>query len=108
MPEDEETPSTPGWLGAGVLVDGRDPGAARRAEIRETNARWQRAEADRAAQRGQERAEANRCQSGSGAATRPPEGASALSVAQIMPLGARAPRRFTGQRAEAPPVSGRW
>ncbi len=26
MPEDEETPGAPGWLGDGILQDGRDPG----------------------------------------------------------------------------------
>lgn len=57
MPEDEETPRAPGWLGEGILVDGVDPGAARRAAIREANARRQQAEVDRVAQRGQERAE---------------------------------------------------
>ncbi len=57
MPEDEETPSTPGWLGDGILENGVDQGATRRAAIRETNARRQRAEADRVARKGQERAE---------------------------------------------------
>jgi len=57
MPEDEETPRTPGWLGDGILQNGVDQGAARRAAIREANARRQQAEADRAAQKGQERAE---------------------------------------------------
>jgi len=50
MPEEEETPSTPGWLGDGILENGVDQGAARRAAIRQ-------AEADRAARKGQERAE---------------------------------------------------
>jgi len=57
MPEDEETPRTPGWLGDGILENGVDPGAARRAAIREANARRQQAETDRAARKGQERAE---------------------------------------------------
>ncbi len=57
MPEDEETPRAPGWLGEGILVDGQDPGAVRRAVIREANARRQRAEVDRTARKGQERAE---------------------------------------------------
>ncbi len=57
MQEDEETPSTPGWLGDGILQNGVDPGSARRAVIRETNARRQQAEADRATQKGQDRAE---------------------------------------------------
>jgi len=41
MPEDEETPSTPGWLGDGILENGVDQGAARRVAIREANARRQ-------------------------------------------------------------------
>jgi len=57
MPEDEETPSTPGALGDGILQNGLDLGAARRAVIREANARRQQAEADKAAQKGQDRAE---------------------------------------------------
>ena len=57
MPEDEETPSTPGWLGDGILENGVDQGAARRTVIRQANARRQQAEADRAAQKGQDRAE---------------------------------------------------
>ncbi len=57
MPEDEETPSTPGWLGEGILQNGVDAGAGRRTAIREANARRQQAEADRVAQRGQDRAE---------------------------------------------------
>ncbi len=57
MPEDEETPGAPGWLGDGILENGRDPGAVRRAAIREQNARRQRTEVDRAAQKGQDRAE---------------------------------------------------
>ncbi len=57
MQEDEETPRAPGWLGDGILQDGRDPGAVRRAVIRETNARRQQAEADREARKGQDRAE---------------------------------------------------
>ncbi len=56
MPEDEETPATPGWLGDGILQNGVDQGAARRAAIREANARRQQAETDRAARKGQERA----------------------------------------------------
>jgi len=57
MPEDEETPGAPGWLGDGILQDGLDPGAARRTVIREANARRQQAEADKAAQKGQDRAQ---------------------------------------------------
>ncbi len=57
MPEDEETPRTPGWLGEGILQNGVDAGAGRRAQVREANARRQHQEADRAAQRGQDRAE---------------------------------------------------
>jgi len=57
MPEDEDTPRAPGWLGEGILVDGQDPGAVRRAAIREANARRQQAEADRDAQKGQDRAQ---------------------------------------------------
>jgi len=65
MPEDEETPTTPGWLGDGILQNGVDAGAGRRAAIREANVRRQQAEADRAAQRGQERAEKTHRQSSS-------------------------------------------
>ncbi len=57
MQDDEETPRTPGWLGDGILVDGQDPGSARRAAIREANARRQQAEVDRVARKGQDRAE---------------------------------------------------
>ncbi len=57
MQEDEETPSTPGWLGDGILQNGVDQGATRRAAIREANARRQQAEVDRAAQKGQDRAQ---------------------------------------------------
>ncbi len=57
MPEDEETPGAPGWFADGILENGQDPGAVRRAAIREQNARRQQAEADRVAQRGQDRAE---------------------------------------------------
>ena len=57
MPEDEETPSTPGWLGEGILQNGVDQGAGRRTVIREANARRQHQEADRVAQRSQDRAE---------------------------------------------------
>ncbi len=57
MPEDEETPRTPGWFGDGILENGVDLGAARRAAIREANARRQQAEADREAQKGQDRAQ---------------------------------------------------
>jgi len=57
MPEGEETPRTPGWFGDGILENGVDPGAARRAVIRDANVRRQQAEADREAQRGQDRAE---------------------------------------------------
>ncbi len=88
MPEDEETPSTSGWFADGILENGRDPGAVRRAAIRETNARRQQAEADKVAQRGQDRAERpQRAPSPgsrprrSGAAVRPPESISVLSLA---------------------------
>jgi len=57
MPEDEETPRAPGVLGDGILQDGQDSGAARRTAIREANARRQQAEADRAAQKSQDRAQ---------------------------------------------------
>ncbi len=35
MPEDEETPGAPGWFADGILENGQDPGAVRRAAIRE-------------------------------------------------------------------------
>jgi len=54
---DEETSRTPGWLGDGILQNGVDLCAARRAAIREANARRQQAEADRVARKGQERAD---------------------------------------------------
>ncbi len=57
MPEDEETPGAPGWFADGILENGQDAGALRRAAIREANARRQQAEVDRAAQKGQDRAE---------------------------------------------------
>jgi len=57
MSEDEETPRTPGWLGDGILENGVDQGAERRAAIRAANARRQRAEAHKVAQKGQDRAE---------------------------------------------------
>ncbi len=57
MPDDEETPGGPGWFADGILENGQDPGAVRRAAIREQNARRQQAEADRVAQKGQDRAE---------------------------------------------------
>ncbi len=41
MPEDEDTPRTPGWLGDAILQNGVDQGATRRAAIREANARRQ-------------------------------------------------------------------
>ncbi len=54
---DEEMPHTLGALGDGILVDGVDPGAVRRSAIRDANARRQQAEADRAARKGQDRAQ---------------------------------------------------
>ncbi len=57
MPEDEDTPRAPGWLGDGILQNGVDLGAARRAALREANTRRQQAEAHREAQKGQDRAE---------------------------------------------------
>jgi len=54
---DEEMPHAPGALGDGILVDGVDPGAARRSAIRDANARRQQAEADRTARKGQDRAD---------------------------------------------------
>jgi len=36
MPEDDETPRTPGWLGDGILQNGVDQGATRRSAIRGT------------------------------------------------------------------------
>ena len=57
MQEEEETPGAPGWFADGILENGVDQGATRRAAIRETNARRQQADADKVAQRGQDRAE---------------------------------------------------
>ena len=57
MLEDEEMPSTPGWFGEGILQNGVDQGATRRAAIREANAVRRQAELDTAALRAQERAE---------------------------------------------------
>ncbi len=74
MPEDEETPAGPGRLGEGVLQDGQDPGAARRAAIRGANARRQQAEADRAARKGQDRAEIPHWQTGPRKPAAPREG----------------------------------
>jgi len=55
--EGEETPCTPARLGDGILENGVDQGAARRALVREANTRRQQAEADKDAQKGQDRAE---------------------------------------------------
>jgi len=74
MPEDEEMPNTPGVLGDGIPQDGVDPGAARRAAIREANARRQQDEAHKAVQRGQERAEKARWQAGPRKPAPPREG----------------------------------
>jgi len=65
MPEDEETLSAPGALGDGIPQDGVDPGAARRTAIREANARRQQADAHKAVQKSQERAEKTHRQSSS-------------------------------------------
>jgi len=57
-PGDEEDDAPLTWFSAcGILVDGQDPGALRRATIRKANARRQQAEVDRTARKGQERAE---------------------------------------------------
>ncbi len=50
-----DDPPRPHVLGGGILIDGQDPGAARRAEIRSRNAARQAQAAARAAQRAQER-----------------------------------------------------
>ncbi len=47
----------PGWLGDGILENGVDQGAARRAAIRDANTRRRQAEAHKDAQKGQDRAE---------------------------------------------------
>jgi len=64
MPDAEEMPNTPGVLGDGILQDGVDSCAERRAAIREANARRQQDDAYKAVQRGQERAEKARWQAG--------------------------------------------
>lgn len=47
MPEDEETPSIPGWLGDGILQNGVDQGARYRAHVRALNTARQQKEDDR-------------------------------------------------------------
>jgi len=89
MPEDEEMLNTPGGLGDGILENGVDPCAARRTAIREANARRQQAEADRAAQRGQDRAESPHRQAGPRKPAAPLWGRRALPVP--VPEGERAP-----------------
>ncbi len=87
MPEDEDTPRTPGWLGDGILENGVDLGAARRAAIREANARRQQAEADRVAQRGQDRAERPQRATVPGQPPTPLRARRALPVARVHPAG---------------------
>jgi len=87
MQEETETPRTPGWLGEGILVDGRDPGAMRRAAIRETNARRQQAEAGRAAQRGQDRAQRPQRGTVPGKPAAPLRGHRAPTPARVHPDG---------------------
>jgi len=72
--EEEETPRTPGWLGDGILENGVDQGAARRAAIREANARRQQDDAHKAVQRGQDRAEKARRRAGPQEPATPREG----------------------------------
>jgi len=60
MPEDEETPRTPGWFGDGILENGVDLGAARRAAIRAHNAARQAQEAARDTQKAHQREEEGR------------------------------------------------
>ncbi len=74
MPEDEEMLNTPGVLGDGILENGVDPCDARRTAIRAANTRRQQAEADRAVQRGQARAEKARWQAGPWKPAAPREG----------------------------------
>ncbi len=95
MPEDEEMPNTPGVLGDGILENGVDQGAARRAAIREANARRQQTEADRAAQRDQARAESPHRQTG-------PRRPAAPLVAQRTPTPARAHPDSLARIPEAP------
>ncbi len=99
MPEDEETLSAPGVLGDGIPQDGVDPGAARRAAIREANARRQQDEAARAVQRGQERAEKARRQAAPTEAGRAPQG---QPYAHAGPCASRRP----GPAAGGPELSG--
>ncbi len=94
MPEDEETPRAPGWLGEGILVDGQDPGAVRRAVIRDANACRQRAEADRVARKGQERADRPQRATVPGKPAPALRGHRALPVA--VPEGERAPLHPAG------------
>ncbi len=74
MPDAEEMPNTPGVLGDGIPQDGVDPGAAHRTAIREANARRQQDDAHKAVQRGQDRAEKARRQSGPRKPSAPREG----------------------------------
>lgn len=93
MPEDEEMPNTPGVLGDGILENGVDQGAARRAAIREANARRQQTEADREARRGQERAERPQRATVPGKPPTPLRGRRAPTLARVHPDGlARLPR----------------
>jgi len=87
MPEDEETPSAPGWLGDGILQNGVDQGAARRAAIRDANARRQQAEADRAAEKSQDRAERPQRATVPGKPAPPLRGHHAPTPARIHPDG---------------------
>jgi len=87
MPDDEETPHTPGWLGDGILQNGVDQGAARRAAIREANARRQQAEVDRVAQKGQDRAERPQRATVPGKPAPPLRGHRASTPARVHPDG---------------------
>ncbi len=87
MPEDEETPSTPGWLGDGILENGVDQGAARRVAIREVNARRQQAETDRTARKGQDRAERPQRATVPGKPPTPPGGRRVAERATLHPAG---------------------
>ncbi len=93
MPEDEETPGAPGWFADGILENGQDPGAVRRAAIREQNARRQQAEADRVAQRGQDRAERPQRVTVPGKPAAPLRGRREPTLGRVHPDGlARLPR----------------
>jgi len=87
MPEDEEMPHAPGALGDGILVDGVDQGAARRAAIRDANARRQQAEAHREAQKGQDRAERPQRATVPGKPPAPIRGHRAPTPARVHPDG---------------------